>query len=118
MYLNTSFRLTLLLLFLLSQAFLSPAIAQHLKETAEPEPYRGDYAIKGDQFAIWNGFNYIPIFMKGINLGVSVPGTQPGELAATTEDYRRWFALIKEAGYNTIRLYTLHYPRFYDELSK
>ncbi len=115
-YLNTSFRLTLLFLFLLSQAFLSPAIAQYLKEIAEPEPYRGDYAIKGDQFAIWNGFNYIPIFMKGINLGVSVPGTQPGELAATAEDYRRWFALIKEAGYNTIRLYTLHYPRFYDEL--
>ncbi|MCK4991911.1 MAG: hypothetical protein KAS29_15535, partial [Bacteroidales bacterium] len=95
---------------------MSPGFAQHLKETAEPEPYRGDYAIKEDKFAIWNGFNYIPIFMKGINLGVSVPGTQPGELAATTEDYRRWFELIKEAGYNTIRLYTLHYPRFYDEL--
>jgi len=117
-YLNTSFRLTLLFLFLLSQAFLSPGIAQHLKEIAEPEPYRGDYAIKGDQFAIWNGFNYIPIFMKGINMGVSVPGTQPGELAATAEDYRRWFDLIKEAGYNTIRLYTLHYPRFYHELRK
>ena len=115
-YLNSSFRLTLLFLFLLCQGFLRPGIAQHLKEVAEPEPYRGDYAIKGDQFAIWNGFNYIPIFMKGINLGVSVPGTQPGELAATAEDYRRWFALIKEAGYNTIRLYTLHYPRFYDEL--
>jgi len=115
-YFNSSFRITLLFFFILCQGFLRPGIAQHLKETAEAEPYRGDYAIKGDKFAIWNGFNYIPIFLKGINLGVSVPGTQPGELAATTEDYRRWFALIKEAGYNTIRLYTLHYPRFYDEL--
>jgi len=115
-YLNTSFRLILLFLFLLSQGFLQPGNAQHLKEVSAPESYRGDYAIKGDQFAIWNGFNYIPIFMKGINLGVSVPGTQPGELAATAEDYRRWFDLIKEAGYNTIRLYTLHYPRFYHEL--
>ena len=44
-------------------------------------------------------------------MGNAVPGTQPGELAATREDYRRWFHLIKEAGYNTIRLYTLHYPK-------
>jgi len=115
-FFNSSFRITLLFFFILSQGLMSPGFAQHLKKTAEPEPYRGDYAIKEDKFAIWNGFNYIPIFMKGINLGVSVPGTQPGELAATTEDYRRWFELIKEAGYNTIRVYTLHYPRFYDEL--
>ena len=117
-YFNSSFRITLLFFFILCQGLMRPGFAQHLKETAEPEPYRGDYAIKEDKFAIWNGFNYIPIFMKGINLGVAVPGTQPGELAATAEDYRRWFDLIKEAGYNTIRLYTLHYPRFYDELRK
>jgi hypothetical protein len=115
-YLISSFRLTLLLLAVLCQVSTKSGFAQHLKDTAEPETYRGDYAIKGDKFAIWNGFNYIPVFLKGINLGVSVPGTQPGQLAASSEDYRRWFQLIKEAGYNTIRLYTLHYPRFYDEL--
>jgi len=115
-YFKSSVRLTLLTLFIVSQGILSSALAQHLNEVADPEPYRGAYAIKGDQFAIWNGFNYVPVFIKGINLGVSVPGTQPGELAATREDYRRWFDLIKEAGYNTIRLYTMHYPRFYDEL--
>lgn len=115
-YQNPSFLRTLLLLFFLSHGIPGTVFAQYLKDIAEPEPYRGDYAIKEDKFAIWNGFNYVPIFIKGINLGVSVPGTQPGELAATTEDYRRWFDLIKEAGYNTIRLYTMHYPRFYDEL--
>lgn len=99
---NPKFRLTLLTILILGQGFLGTGFAQHLKEITEPEPYRGDYAIKEDMFAIWNGFNYVQIFMKGINLGVSVPGTQPGELAATTEDYRRWFELIKEAGYNTI----------------
>ena len=80
------------------------------------DEFRGDYAIKNEQFAIWNGTGYIPVFIKGINLGVSVPGTQPGQLAATSEDYRRWFHLIREAGYNTIHVYTLHYPRFYEEL--
>lgn len=114
--LNSTFRLTLLLLFFFILGSPGRLTAQQLKDIAEPETYRGDYVVKGDKFAIWNGFNYVPIFMKGINLGIAVPGTQPGELAATTEDYRRWFDLLKEAGYNTIRLYTLHYPRFYDEL--
>src|SRR6056297_2060024 len=65
---------------------------------------------------IWNGSEYVPFFMKGINLGVAVPGTFPGELAATKEDYTRWFKQIKEAGFNCIRLYTLHYPRFFEAL--
>lgn len=90
--------------------------AQQIAEFTVADQFRGDYAIKNEQFAIWNGTGYIPVFIKGINLGVSVPGTQPGQLAATSEDYRRWFHLIREAGYNTIRLYTLHYPRFYEEL--
>ena len=115
-YLKPYIRLTFLFIFFLGRGFTGTGLAQHLKDLAEPETYRGDYAIKGDKFAIWNGFNYVPIFIKGINLGVAVPGTQPGELAATTEDYRRWFQLVKEAGYNTIRLYTLHFPRFYNEL--
>jgi hypothetical protein len=108
--------LIILALLILSQGFVNSGFGQHLKDVAEPEQFRGDYAIKDEQFAIWNGANYVPVFIKGINLGVSVPGTQPGQLAATAEDYSRWFDLIKEAGYNCIRLYTLHYPRFYHEL--
>lgn len=65
----------------------------------------------------WNGEKYVPLFVKGVNLGVSVPGTFPGELAASSADYARWFDEIREAGFNCIRLYTLHYPRFYRELS-
>jgi len=80
------------------------------------EEIRNRFTITDGQFAIWNGREYVPLFIKGINLGISVPGTQPGNLAATREDYRRWFRLIREAGYNTIRIYTLHYPRFYQEL--
>lgn len=104
------------LLLLMISGAKNPARAQQAAEFSLAEAYRGDFAIKGDQFAIWNGTGYIPVFIKGINLGVSVPGTQPGQLAATREDYRRWFHLIREAGYNTMRLYTLHYPRFYEEL--
>ena len=105
-----------LFLCLILGGILPAAYAQHNTFSAFDENYTGKYAIKEDRFAIWNGREYIPIIIKGINMGISVPGTQPGQLAATRDDYRRWFHLIKEAGYNTIRIYTLHFPRFYEEL--
>jgi len=74
------------------------------------------YSTNENYLTIWNGTHYIPFFIKGTNLGVAVPGTFPGELAATKSDYQRWFSQIKEAGFNCIRLYTLHYPRFYETL--
>lgn len=67
-------------------------------------------------FTIWNGKDYTPFFVKGVNLGIAVPGTFPGELAAGKDDYYRWFDEIKEAGFNCIRIYTLHFPRFYEAL--
>jgi hypothetical protein len=93
-------------------------VAKDLSDLNQKDQYKGSFAIKENSFSIWNGNKYIPVFIKGINMGVSVPGTQPGQLAATREDYRRWFRLIREAGYNTIRIYTLHYPRFYEELEQ
>ena len=74
------------------------------------------FKAKGDFISAWDGRGYTDLFLKGTNLGISVPGTQPGELAATSEQYRKWFKEIKEIGFNCIRLFTLHYPRFYDEL--
>ena len=74
------------------------------------------YSTNETHLTIWNGSEYLPFFIKGTNLGVSVPGTFPGELAATRGQYGEWFKEIKEAGFNTIRLYTLHYPRFYEVL--
>ena len=77
-----------------------------------PVPFSTD----STHLTIWNGSEYIPIFLKGMNLGIAVPGTFPGELAATREQYASWFEDIKNAGFNNIRLYTLHYPRFYEVL--
>ena len=47
--------------------------------------YPVPFAAQGNYFGIWNGNSYSPLFIKGVNLGVSVPGTHPGELAATRE---------------------------------
>jgi hypothetical protein len=65
---------------------------------------------------IWNGRDYEPFFLKGMNMGVAVPGKFPGEMLVSRAQYSNWFQLIKDAGFNSLRLYTLHYPHFYEVL--
>ncbi len=62
---------------------------------------------------------YRPLILKGINLGSSPPGYFPGEIAYAISDdmYKKWIARIAEAGFNSIRVYTLHPPIFYETLS-
>ena len=66
----------------------------------------------------WNGQGYQDFYLKGINLGLGLPGTQAGDLAASRAQYANWFQQMSDLGFNNIRIYTLHYPRFYQELAK
>ena len=56
-------------------------------------------------------------FLAGVNLGATTPGHQPGELAITATDYRRWFAEMGDLGVRAVRIYTIHPPALYDELA-
>lgn len=84
------------------------------QESSTPLPF----ATTGDNLGVWNGSYYTPLFIKGINLGAAIPGTQPGQLAITRDQYQRWFKRMGEVGFNSIRIYTLHFPRFYEELAR
>jgi len=55
-------------------------------------------------------------FIKGVNMGAGKPGTFPGELAITKEEYLRWFKYIGDMNANTIRVYTILKPAFYEAL--
>jgi len=94
------------------------AVALWLSSTAFSLQAQKDipFSVDTTQLTIWNGKDYVPFFIKGVNLGIAKPGTYPGELEATREQYSRWFSEIKLAGFNCIRIYTLHYPHFYEEL--
>jgi hypothetical protein len=91
--------------------------ASGCRARSEPE-YPVPFATVGDRLGVWDGQTYQPMFLKGADLGVAVPGTLPGELAATSDQYRRWFSQMAAMGANVVRVYTLHYPRFYQELAK
>lgn len=78
------------------------------------------FTVAGSYIARYTDGKYKPMILKGINLGSSPPGYFPGEIAyaITPETYERWIARIAEAGFNTIRVYTLHPPVFYEKLAE
>ncbi|MBK1812368.1 family 2 glycosyl transferase [Clostridium sp. YIM B02505] len=55
-------------------------------------------------------------FIKGVNIGAAKPGSFPGEHAITKEEYKRWFKYISEMNANSIRVYTILKPEFYEAL--
>lgn len=59
---------------------------------------------------------YTPITVKGVNMGMAKPGYFPGEAAIGEEEYYRWFEMIGAMNANTVRVYTLHPPGFYQAL--
>ena len=56
----------------------------------------------------WDSF-----ILKGVNLGVALPGKFPAEFSMTMEDYLGWLKLIGKMNANTIRTYTILPPDFY-----
>ena len=56
-------------------------------------------------------------FVPGVNVGATVPGHYPGELAVPAAEYGRWFRDIAALGLRSVRIYTIHPPAFYDELA-
>ncbi|RAG85726.1 hypothetical protein DN069_09445 [Streptacidiphilus pinicola] len=55
-------------------------------------------------------------FLPGVDLGATIPGHQPGELAITVADYTRWFDQMGRLGIHAVRIYTIHPPDFYRAL--
>ncbi|GAB6990490.1 hypothetical protein [Paenibacillus pini] len=77
------------------------------------------FKTEGDRFLQYNADGkWSEIFVKGVNLGATVPGHFPGELPVTEADYLRWFKQIDDMGANVIRVYTVHQPVFYSALVK
>ena len=80
----------------------------------EPVPF----STTEDYLTVYREDGHEPLFIKGTNLGVAVPGTSAGELAASRKQYDRWLDQMRKLGVNTVRVYTLHYPRFYEALAQ
>jgi hypothetical protein len=78
------------------------------------------FMVSGDHIAREMDDQYRSMILKGINLGSSPPGFFPGEIAyaITADIYQSWIERMAEAGFNTLRVYTLHPPVFYEKLAE
>ncbi|WP_232423500.1 MULTISPECIES: hypothetical protein [Bacillus] len=74
--------------------------------------------INENTFEVLKDGKWTPLSVKGVNLGMAKPGSFPGEAAITEVEYYRWFKQIGKMNANTIRVYTLHPPGFYNALKK
>lgn len=55
-----------------------------------------------------------PFEIRGVDMGVGIPGHFSTEFAIDKDTYLRWFGLIQEMGANTVRVYTILEPEFYE----
>ena len=61
--------------------------------------------------------SYVPIFVKGVNLGAALPGKYPTEFPTEVSVYLEWLDTIAGLGANVVRVYTLLPPAFYQALA-
>lgn len=57
-------------------------------------------------------------FLKGVNMGVAIPGSYPSEFRATYDIYMDWLKKIAGMNSNTIRTYTILPPEFYEAFAQ
>jgi hypothetical protein len=72
----------------------------------------------GEHFEVRSTEGWRPLYVKGINLGVALPGRVPAEFPADDSTYARWLELIAAANANTVRVYTILPPAFYRALRR
>ncbi len=62
--------------------------------------------VEGRSVEAATAHGFVPLFWAGVNLGSTIPGHQPGEVAATRRDYDRWLSGIGDLGARVIRAST------------
>ncbi len=73
--------------------------------------------VQGDGVALALGGGFERRFWPGVNLGATLPGHHPGELAPTRRDYDRWLDGMSALGVRAVRVYTIQRPAFYEALA-
>ena len=77
-------------------------------------PVNSFTATRGSTILVDRGEGLAPYEIRGVDLGSGKPGHFANEFAITKEEYLRWFEQIQEMGANTIRVYTINSPTFYE----
>ena len=102
-------------IFLAAFVFLTDGGAE--RPVSETDGVKQVSTVKDAKLAVYDGNSWETRFWNGMNLGDTLPGHAPGELAPTREDYMRWFPQMKAMNVDVLRVYTILEPEFYEALS-
>ena len=99
---------------------IDPDWARAARGTARPRPGTLDLAarVRGARFEVRTAGDttWRPFYMKGVNLGVALPGRYPSEFPADSARYAGWLDTLSAMRANTVRVYTILPPAFYRAL--
>jgi hypothetical protein len=70
----------------------------------------------GRQFEIATRNGWQPFYVRGVNLGVALPGRYPSEFPLDSARYAGWLDTLAAMHANTVRVYTILPPAFYRAL--
>ena len=71
-------------------------------------------SVSGKEILVDQGNGMEPFEIRGVNMGVGIPGHFATDYAIDKETYLRWFGMIQEMGANCVRVYTILQPQFYE----
>lgn len=101
----------ILAVFLLDTAYYRWGFYVNFSDDKEIHTFTGT---KGKEILVDAGDGMKPFEIKGVDIGAGIPGHFATEYAIDKETYLRWFGQITEMGANTIRVYTILSPAFYE----
>ena len=103
-----------------SKPLFAPASSDELREASGNATYNfraGQTYFQKAQIENQEVVGFYNFFLKGVNLGVAVPGKFPAEFSLTFDGYLKWLEQIGRMNANTVRTYTVLPPDFYKALS-
>jgi len=90
-----------------------PIEEKPLSSYQKPSELQIPFVASDSYFRFANGQK---IIIKGVNMGLALPGKFPAEFPTDKLQYAAWFQLISDMNANVIRMYTIVPPVFYEAL--
>ena len=80
----------------------------------EPDEVTTFMTVEGDEILMERDGAWEEFEIRGVNMGVGIPGEWATDYAIDHDTYMRWFEYIQELGANTVRVYTIQADDFYN----
>ena len=80
----------------------------------EPDEVSSFMTVEGDEILMERDGAWEEFEIRGVNMGVGIPGEWATDYAIDHDTYMRWFEYIQELGANTVRVYTIQADDFYN----